>query len=198
MDNPYTMHAAVFLLQTVFGIFLLLVMLRLLLQLVRGDFYNPISQFVVKSTAWALRPLRRIIPAIGGIDTASIILLLAVQMLSLYLIGMARGFSIPLAAITIQSFAALIKLLFTIYTMTIIAQAILSWIGPGTYHPIVNLLYMINEPVLRPVRRFIPPISGLDLSPLITIVIIQLLIILVVSPISGVAISLGYPATLLL
>jgi len=165
---------------------------------VRGDFYNPISQFVVKTTTWALRPLRRIIPAVGGIDTASIVLLLAVQMLSLFLIGMARGFSIPFAAITIQSFAALIKLLFTIYTMTIIAQAILSWIGPGTYHPIVNLLYMINEPVLRPARRIIPPISGLDLTPLITIVVIQLLIILVVSPISGVAISLGYPATLLL
>jgi len=198
MDNPYTAHAAVFLIQTVFGLFLLLVLLRLLLQLVRGDFYNPISQFIVKATTWALRPLRRVIPAIGGIDTSSIVLLLVVQILSLFLIGMAQGSSIPFAGLAVQSFAAVIKLLFTVYTMTIIAQAILSWIGPGTYNPITSLLYSINEPVLRPVRRLIPPISGIDLSPLIAIVVIQLLIILVVSPISGVAISLGYPANFLL
>jgi len=197
MDNPYATNASVFLIHTVFGLFMLLVMLRLLLQLVRADFYNPISQFIVKATSWSLRPLRRIIPGLGGIDLASIILLLGVQMLSLFLISMAHGISIPFAGLAVQSVAALINLLFKVYMMTIIAQAILSWIGPGTYNPLTSLLYTINEPVSRPVRRLIPTISGIDFSPLIILVVIQLLIILIVRPISDISITLGYPAFLL-
>ena len=191
MDNSYATDATVFLIHTVFGLFLMLIMLRLLLQLVRADFYNPISQFIVKATSWLLRPLRRIIPGWGGIDLASIILLLGVQMLALFLMGMARGLSVPVAGLAVLSIAELINLLFTIYLVTVIAQAILSWIGPGTYNPLTSLLYTINEPVLRPVRRLIPAISGIDLSPLVVLILIQLLKIILVGPIIDIAQSLG-------
>jgi len=191
MDNQYASNAAVFLIQTVFGLFLMLVMLRLLLQFVRADFYNPISQFIVKTTSWALKPLRRIIPGLGGIDLASIVLLLGVQMLTLFLIGTARGISVSVAGLAALSVAELINLLFTIYMITIIVQALLSWIGPGTYNPLTSLLYSINDPVLRPVRRLIPALSGIDLSPLVVLVIIQLLKIILIGPIIDIARSVG-------
>lgn len=191
MDNSYASNAAVFLIQTVFGLFLMLVMLRLLLQLSRADFYNPLSQFIVKATNWALRPLRRIIPGLGGIDLASIVLLLVVQMLSLFLIQMARGLVVPLGELALMSVAELLSMLFMIYMVTIIVQAILSWIGPGTYNPLTGLLYAINEPVLRPIRRVLPVISGIDLSPLVALIAIQLLKIILIGPIIDIARSLG-------
>jgi len=191
MDNQYATHATVFLIQTVFGLFLMLVMLRLILQIVRADFYNPISQFIVKTTSWALKPLRRIIPGLGGIDLAAIVLMLGIQMLLLFLIGIARGMTVPVAGLAVLSIAELINLLFTVYMITIIAQAILSWIGPGTHNPLTSLMYSINEPVLRPVRRVIPVISGIDLSPLIALILIQLLKIVLVGPLIGIAKTLG-------
>lgn len=191
MDNQYAADATIFMIQTIFGLFLMLVMLRLLLQLVRADFYNPISQFIVKTTSWSLKPLRRIIPGLGGIDLASIVLLLGVQMLSLYLIGMARGMSIPVAGLAVLSVVELLNLLFMIYMITLIAQAILSWIGPGTRNPLTSLLYTINEPLLRPVRRLIPLISGIDLSPLVVLIAIQLLKIILIGPLIGIAKTFG-------
>ncbi|HEY4732835.1 MAG TPA: YggT family protein [Gammaproteobacteria bacterium] len=191
MDNQYLGEAAVFLIQTVFGLFLILVMLRLLLQLVRGDFYNPISQFIVKTTNWALKPLRRIIPGLGGIDLASIVLMLGVQMLVLFLIAMARGFSVHFSGLTVLSIAELMALLLNVYMMTIIAQAILSWVGPGSHNPLSSLLYSLNEPVLRPFRRLIPAISGIDLAPLAALIVIQFTKILIVGPITSIGNSLS-------
>ena len=191
MDNPYATDATVFLIRTVFGLFLMLVMLRLLLQMVRADFYNPISQFIVKATSWSIKPLRRIIPGLGGIDLASVVLLMAVQMLSIFLISLTRGMTVPIAGIAVLAVAELINLVFTIYLITLIAQAVLSWIGPGTYNPLTSLLYTLNEPVLRPIRRLIPVISGIDLSPLVALIAIQLLKILLVGPIFDIAASIG-------
>ncbi len=191
MDNPYATDATVFLIRTVFGLFLMLVMLRLLLQVVRADFYNPISQFIVRATSWALKPLRRIIPGLGGFDLASVVLLLALQMLSIFLISLSRGMTVSFAGLVVLAIAELINLVFTIYLITIIAQAVLSWIGPGTYNPMTSLLYTLNEPVLRPIRRLIPVISGIDLSPLVALIAIQLLKILLVGPIFDIAASLG-------
>jgi YggT family protein len=191
MDNPYATDATVFLIRTVFGLFLMLVMLRLLLQMVRADFYNPISQFIVRATSWSLKPLRRIIPGLAGIDLASVVLLLAVQMLSIFLISLSRGMTVSIAGIAVLAVAELINLVFTIYLITIIAMAVLSWIGPGTYNPLTSLLYTLNEPVLRPIRRLIPVFSGIDLSPLIALIAIQLLKILLVGPIFDIAASLG-------
>jgi len=152
---------------------------------------NPISQFIVKTTNWALKPLRRIIPGLGGIDLASIVLMLGVQMLVLFLIAMARGFSVHFSGLTVLSIAELMALLLNVYMMTIIAQAILSWVGPGSHNPLSSLLYSLNEPVLRPFRRLIPAISGIDLAPLAALIVIQFTKILIVGPITSIGNSLS-------
>ena len=193
MDNPYILNASLYLIEAVFGLFLLLVMLRFMLQLVRADFHNPVSQFLVKATNPLLRPLRRIIPGLAGIDLASVVLLFVVQAVELGLLNLASGISFNPAALAVMAVARLLNLLLTIYLMTILIQVILSWIGPQTYNPVVSLLYSINEPILRPARRMLPAMGGLDLSPLIVLVVIQLIRFLVVDPISdlGRALALG-------
>lgn len=193
MDNPYLLNASLYLIEAVFGLYLMLLMLRFLLQLVRADFHNPVSQFMVKATNPLLRPLRRIIPGLAGIDLASVVLLFAIQALELGLLNLASGISVDAGALAVISIARLVNLLLTIYLITILIQVILSWVGPQAYNPVVSLLYSLNEPVLRPARRILPPFSGIDLSPLIVLVVIQLLKILVVAPIAdlGRALTMG-------
>ena len=194
MNNPYFANAAVYLIDTVFSVYMLLVMLRFLLQVVRADFYNPICRFIVKATNPPLRPLRRVIPGVGGIDLASVILLLVLQVVALKLSHLAVGQTVKFPGLMVMACGELLSLALTCFTITIIAQAILSWFGPGgAYHPITRLLYSLNEPLLRPVRRIIPPIGGtLDLSPLLVIFVLQLAKILLVQPISDLGRVLGY------
>ncbi|MEK7321546.1 MAG: YggT family protein [Pseudomonadota bacterium] len=182
MENQYFAASAVFLINTVFGLYLFAVMLRLLLQWVRADFYNPISQFLVKVTNPPLRPLRRIIPGWGGVDLASILLLLALQMLEIFLANMALGRAMPLSGLFVTSVAELLNLLLNIFVIAILVQVVMSWISPGTYNPATVLLHRLTEPVLAPARRLIPPISGVDLSPLVVLVVFQLIKFLLIAP----------------
>lgn len=183
MNNHYLSNASVYLISAISDLFLILVLLRFLLQLARADFYNPLCQFIVKVTNPPLKPLRRIIPGLKGIDMASVVLLLAVQALALLLINLAIGKEIATGALLVLSVGELLSLTLNCYLITILAQVILSWVGPGGHHPISALLYSLNEPVLRPARRLLPPISGIDLSPIVVLFAIQLLKILVVAPI---------------
>ncbi len=191
MNNPYLSSASVYLISAISDLFLILVLLRFLLQLARADFYNPLCQFIVKVTNPALKPLRRVIPGWRGIDMASLVLLLAVQALALLLVNLAAGREIAVGALLVLSVAELLSLTLNCYLITILAQVILSWVGPGGHHPVSALLYSLNEPVLRPARRLLPPISGIDLSPIVVLFAIQLLKILVVAPIFDVGRGLG-------
>ena len=187
LDNPYVSTSAILVIKTLFGVYIFAVMLRLLLQWVRADFYNPLSQFLVKVTNPPLRPLRRFIPGWGGIDLASVVLLIVLQMLELFLISLAVGHSPSPAGMFVGACAALLGLLLDIWFYGILIQVILSWVNPGTYHPATALLYRINEPVLAPARRIIPAISGIDLSPMLVMLVLQLLKILVVAPLADMA-----------
>jgi YggT family protein len=191
MGNSYTGNAAIYLISTLFSLYLSLVMLRFLLQLVRADFHNPLSQFVVKVTTPPLRLFRRFIPGVAGIDLASIVLLLGLQMLMLWLMHLASGRGINIGGLVVLSLAELISLTLSIYLIAIIAQVILSWLGPQGYNPIAGVLYSLTEPVMRPARRLLPPMSGIDLSPIIVILALQLLKILVVAPLTDLAHALG-------
>jgi len=191
MNNPYLSSASVYLISAISDLFLILVLLRFLLQLARADFYNPLCQFIVKFTNPALKPLRRVIPGWKGIDMASLVLLLAVQALALLLINLAAGREIAIGALLVLSVAELLSLTLNFYLITILAQVILSWVGPGGHHPVSALLYSLNEPLLRPARRLLPPISGIDFSPIAILFAIQLLKILVVAPIFDVGRGLG-------
>lgn len=182
MDSSYLTNPLVFLIQTLFGLYILLVMLRFILQLVRADFYNPISQFLVKATTPLLRPLRRLIPGMGGIDLASVLLMWGLKTLELVLLLLVAGAGAAFFGPLLWAIPELINLLINVFLFAILIQVILSWINPGTYHPAANLLYSLTNPVLAPARRLIPPISGLDLSPMLVMVGLVLLKMLLVPP----------------
>jgi len=190
----YAGNAGVFLIQTLFGMYLVAVMLRFLLQLTRADFYNPVSQFLVKVTNPPLIPLRRFIPGFMGIDMAAVVLLLALEALELVLVGLVQGFSLGIVGLLVLSITGLLNLLLDVYFFTILIQVILSWVSPGGYNPAVALLYTLNEPILSRARRLLPPISGFDLSPILVFVLIELLKMLLVSPLSDVGKSLAFRA----
>ena len=182
MGSSYVTNPIEFLINTLFGLYILIVMLRFLLAVVRADFYNPVSQFLVKATNPLLVPLRRFIPSIGKIDTSALVLMLALQMASFGLIALLRGGQIAMGGILIHSIAELLGLFLNVLLFSILIQVILSWVNPGTYNPVVSLLYSITEPVLRPCRRLIPPISGMDLSPIVALIAIQLAKMLLLPP----------------
>lgn len=180
MNSGYLTDPLAFLIQTLFGLYILAVMLRFLLAWARADFYNPLSQFLVRITNPVLRPLRRIIPPIARVDTASIVLMLLLQLASTGLILALRGASLGLLPLLLWSLKELVALLFNVFIFSILIQAILSWVSPAGHNPVASLLYSLNEPILRPIRRVIPPISGLDLSPLVAIIGLQVLKMLIV------------------
>ena len=190
MDNPYITTSAVFLIDTVFGLYILAIMLRLLFQWVRADFYNPFSQFLVKITNPVLRPARRIVPGLWGIDFASIVVLFLLQIAEVIIKNVTLGQMVSLPAVAMGAVSSLGSMLLTIYTVSILLQVILSWIGPGSYHPLSALLYSLNEPVLRPARRLIPLIGGIDLSPMLALIAIQLFKILIIAPIADLSLGL--------
>ncbi len=183
MDGSYLTNPLVFLVQVIFGAFTLVVMLRFLLQLVKADFYNPVSQFVVKVTTPPLRPLRRMIPGIAGLDVASIILMWLLKSLELALIMMIGGLGTSLLPALIWSIPELISLFINVFLFAILIQVIISWVNPGGYNPVIGLLNSLTEPLLGPARRIVPPISGLDLSPMLVMIGLVLLKMLLLPPI---------------
>lgn len=190
MGGSYVGNAATFLIQTVFGLYILIVMLRFLLQWARADFYNPISQFIVKATQPPLRPLRKFIPGIGGLDMAALIFMLVLKFVELWLVTGLLGMSPQIGGLAMLSIAELLGLLINVFIFSILIQVIISWVNPGMHNPVMGLLHSLTEPLLAPARRVIPPISGLDLSPIIVIVCLQLASMLAVAPIRDLARSM--------
>jgi len=182
MGDSYLTNPLVFLIQVIFGAYIMVVMLRFLLQLVKADFYNPVSQFVIKVTSPPLRPLRRIIPGIGGVDVSSIVLMWILKSLELALIMVIGGLGTSLLPALAWSIPELISLFINVFLFAILIQVIISWVNPGGYNPIIGLLNSITEPLLGPARRIVPPISGLDLSPMLVMIGLMLLKMLLLPP----------------
>lgn len=165
------------LVQVIFGLYILAVLLRLLLQLVRADFYNPISQFVVALTNPPLKPLRRVIPGLFGIDLASVVLLLALKSLEIYVLLAIAGAGAQPLGVLFAATVELVRLTINVFLFAIIIRVLLSWFSPyGIGHnPAGSLLVSLTEPLLRPARRMIPAVGGLDLSPIAVLIGLQLL-----------------------
>jgi YggT family protein len=162
------MNPLVFLVDILIHLYTLALMLRLILQWVHADFYNPVSQFLVKITNPVVTPLRRIIPGYWGIDFATLILVLlftAIKTLIVYS-------NLSPEAIALGTLIATLDLVLNIFLYAIIIQAILSWVNPDPYNPVVSLLNSLTWPILRHFRKLIPPISGFDLSPIFAIIAI--------------------------
>jgi len=185
MDSSYFSNPALYLIDAVLGLYLIAVMLRFLLQLVRANFHNPICQFLVKITNPPLVPLRRIIPGFKGVDVASLFLLFAIQLAAILLKLLIIGKSFSVLVIIPIAIADLLSLTLNIFMVAILVQVVLSWVGQGIHNPITTTIYSLTEPVLRPVRRLLPPIAGMDLSPLIVLLLIPLIKMMVIGPISN-------------
>jgi YggT family protein len=173
------MSALRFLVDTLLSLVFFVVLMRLLLQWARADFRNPLAMAVVRLTNWLILPLRRVLPPIGRIDTASVVAVIAVAFVevgALYFLG---GYSLPspFEWTRLAAFEIVRTLLWT-YFYAIFAYALLSMIAPGIPSPVQSLLTSLCEPVLRPIRRTIPSLAGLDLSPLWAGIAIQALLIL--------------------
>ncbi len=181
-----------FLLNTVVDLYVMLVALRYIMQVVRADYYNPVAQFIVKATTPALTPFRKIVPGWGKQDTAALLFcwltliakLFLFKFLSLGVISIAgNGIVVSaLGPVTIIALAAvdLLALFFNIFFFAIIIMAVLSWVSPSGHNPIAALVSSICEPLISPVRRYIPPLGGMDLSPLVVLIGLQVLKILVI------------------
>lgn len=165
-------------LQFVSMFYLTVVLLRFMLQLARADFYNPISQFVVKATNAPLRPLRKVIPGIGGVDGASLVLAVLVSVLFFTLFLLAKGYSftqLPPISLLAWSGIHVLWLILNIYFWAVLAMVIISWVAPQSDHPAITLVSQITEPVMRPIRNIVPPLGGLDLSPIFVFLILSVL-----------------------
>ena len=182
MGSSYFTNPLVFLVQTLFGLYILAVLLRFLLQLVRADFYNPISQFLVKATNPPLKILRRIIPGLGGIDLSSLVLAWLLKTVELLLIVSIMGNSVNLLGPALWAIPELVELLINIYLFGVLIQVILSWISPGNYNPAIALLHSLTDPVMRPARNLLPPMGGIDLSPMLVMIGLVLLKMLLIPP----------------
>lgn len=174
------MDALIFIADSVLTLAVYAFLLRLLLQLSRGDFRNPLSQAVLRLTNWLVLPLRKLLPPVGRVDTASLVAVFLVQLAAVSVVFlMTTGAMAPLPDLLWWSLRQAVVAMLQFYTIAVVVYALLSLVAPGTYSPVVGLLSSLCEPLLRPVRRILPPVGGLDFSPLAVILGLQALKILI-------------------
>ncbi len=178
----YFNNALIFLIDTFLGLYILAVLLRFLFQLFRADFHNPFSQFLLKITTPALRPFRTFIPGVKGIDWPALVLLFILQLILLVVIGMLQNNIPPIGNLVILTIASLLKLTTWVLIIALLITFILSWVAPGTYNYMTSILNSLTEPLLTPIRKKLPPSGGIDFSMLIVLILLQLVLMLVVSP----------------
>lgn len=185
MGDGYLTAPAVFLIQVIFGLYATLVVLRFLLQLMRADFYNPVSQLIVKATKPLLNPLRRMIPGVAGMDVASLVLAWLVLAIEQLLILALSGTGFQPAAAALLAVPELMMLIINVFLFAILIQVIISWINPGTHNPAISLISSLTEPLLGPVRRRLPSMGGIDLSPMVVMIGLVLLEMLLIPPVKA-------------
>ncbi|MDR3478220.1 MAG: YggT family protein [Gammaproteobacteria bacterium] len=184
-------NASIFLISTLFDLITFLFIARVVLVAIRADYYNPISQFVNKLTQSIVSPLRRFIPNYKNIELASVVIILVLAMLKFCLLGLILfGHANPIGLFVLAS-ADFLKSILNLFFYAILLQAIMSWIQSG-YSPVANLLNQITTPLMRPFQRIIPPIGGMDITPIPVMILLQLLLIVIVAPLFTVGQGLAF------
>jgi YggT family protein len=195
MGSSYLASPLLLIINTLFDLYVMLVLLRFLFQMLRTNFYNPISQFVVRATTPPLKPLRRIIPGFAGQDMAAIVLSMLLLLTKYFLVRalgaaaidianvLAPVASISIAGLFIVAIAEILATFINIFLFAIIIEVILSWVNPGAYNPMTALISSISRPVMKPIQRFIPPMGGLDLSPLFATLALMVIKMLLIPPV---------------
>ena len=171
------MQPLIALIMSIFNIYIMVIVLRLWLQLNRADFYNPFSQFTVKVTQPIIGPLRRVIPSIGALDTATLVFAIVVSFAKVlvYIAMTAGGIPSDILSALIISVLSLVNQILWLVFFVVVIRALLSWFSQGS-NPIELVMQQLTDPLLRPVRRLIPPIGGLDLSVLVFLLAFQFII----------------------
>jgi len=177
MDG-YFANPLIFVIQTLFQFYIWVVLLRYFLQLFRGDFYNPITQMVVKATNPLLLPLRKVIPSVGRHDLASLVLAFALVALMIVVISSIGAMPMTGQALFGATLYFGFKIVTDLFFWTVLIAALLSWFGRERT-PISAMLDELTRPLLRPVRKVLPPLGGIDLSPLAVLLGLQVLQMLV-------------------
>ena len=185
--------AAIFVVQTLGSLYLLVVLLRFILQLVRANFYNPICQFTVKATQTLLKPMRRVIPSVLGLDMSSLVLAILVQMVIFAVVLTLSYMSFNILGLLLWAIIGVTALFLKVFFFAMIISVILSWVAPGSVSPGAELVNQITEPALAPFRRFLPSMGGLDISPILAFMVIQLIQSFVIPPL---AMYVGMPVML--
>jgi YggT family protein len=177
--------ALIFLVQTVCGLFVVALLLRFYLQWARAPYRNPLSDFLHALTDFMVRPARRLVPGLWGLDLATLVLAWLVQLIELLIVLQLQGYALAqnagpaLASAALLALVLLMKTGLYIVMAAVIMQVVLSWVSP--YSPVMPLLNGMTRPLLRVFQRRIPPIGNVDLSPLFALVVIQLLLMLPVA-----------------
>ena len=186
--------AAIYVVQTLGSLYLLIMLLRFVLQLVRADFYNPLCQFIVRATQPLLKPVRRIIPSLFGLDMSSLLLAIIIQMIIMALtLLLAYGTTGNPLQLLVWSIIGVTALFLKIFFFAMIISVILSWVAPQSHNPGAELVNQICEPALAPFRRILPSLGGLDISPILAFMVLKLLDMLVIN---NLAMSTGMPQVL--
>ena len=167
--------AGLFLVNTLFTLYMSVVFLRIVLRWVRANFHNPISQFIWQVTNPPLNPLMRIVPRWRQLDTAALVFLILLAIAHVALVLALTPYQAGIAGILWLAILKLLTVALNTYTFTIFVHAIMSWFGPQQANPAAAVLWSGNEPVLAPARRILPPLGGFDLSPLVVILVLQAL-----------------------
>jgi YggT family protein len=175
-------NALIFLIRTLTDLYMLAFLLRFILQWVRASYYNPLAQVVLKVTNPLVVPARRVLPSIAGLDTPTLVVLLALECGATFLLAVMVGIVLPLPTFLLYVILRLVALTLWFYTLALFIYVLLSWFGERGGGPLAGVLADLVEPLLRPVRRVLPPIAGFDLSPLLVMLVCQAAIIALALP----------------
>lgn len=189
MGPSYATNPLIFLISTACTLYILALMLRFLLQSAGANYYNPISQFLVRVTNPVVGPFQRLLPKLGRFDLSPVVVMFLIQAAAVYLVVWLHiGSTLPVSAfgiLAVDVTGRLIGLLLNLYTILIFIMVIVSWVNPGAHHPGLELLHQVIDPIMRPIRSFMPDMGGIDLSPLVALVGLHLVRMLVVYPMRG-------------
>lgn len=166
----------IYVIRTLGSLYLMLVLLRFLFQLVRADYYNPISQFIAKATNPLLMPLRRVIPGFFGVDFAALVLALILQWILIQLVLVLAGYGLlfPLRAV-VWAAIGLMSMVLSIYFWGLIISIVASWVAPFSNNPALVLVRQLIEPIMTPFRKLIPPLGGIDITPIFAFMVLHVL-----------------------
>jgi YggT family protein len=178
----YFANAGQIVIQFVFGALVALIVLRVLLQWVRANFYNPICQFLYKTTNPVLMPLRKVIPAWRNLDIAGIVLAWLITAIKLVLLAATLGQTFGVLGLGVLALGDLVDFVLLLYIVLVLARVVISLVSADSYHPIVPLVMQVTEPVLKPFRRLLPNFAGIDFSPMILLLVIMLARALIARP----------------